>query len=261
MRPPLFSLLSGSDFEISLLECGMISSYNNSDVPHKNAGHVPRHQRLHRLASPGPARFRLLRRGPQPVADGTLKSKEEEVFEGLQRVGDALLAVQKGANKTKAVIRVAEASGCLDEQSPSPVVPRRDPLPALVAFSPHFSHVHERRCYGEVGEHWFVSCYKYSPPLFPLFFTFVSDFHSSIPITFEPPPHPPTPPPPTPTPFLSCFARVYLTQRSSLEHASPRLFEVRPARGVQHLSFRRDIQGDCAPQRDNDLPRPRAEEG
>ncbi|KAG6824301.1 hypothetical protein H0H92_007289 [Tricholoma furcatifolium] len=44
---------------------------------------------------------------PDKVAKGELKYTEE-VTDGLQKVGDVLLAVQKGENKAKAVVRVAE---------------------------------------------------------------------------------------------------------------------------------------------------------
>ena len=41
------------------------------------------------------------------VASGKLKYKEE-VWEGLEKLGDAILAVQKGQNKAKMVIKVAD---------------------------------------------------------------------------------------------------------------------------------------------------------
>lgn len=41
------------------------------------------------------------------VASGEIKHKEE-TFEGLKSVGEAMLAVQKGTNTAKAVVRVAE---------------------------------------------------------------------------------------------------------------------------------------------------------
>ena len=39
------------------------------------------------------------------VASGQLKYKEE-MWEGLEKLGDAILAVQKGTNKAKMVIKV-----------------------------------------------------------------------------------------------------------------------------------------------------------
>lgn len=44
---------------------------------------------------------------PAKVASGKLKYTEE-VTEGLDKVGDVILAVQKGQNKAKAVIKVAD---------------------------------------------------------------------------------------------------------------------------------------------------------
>jgi NADPH-dependent curcumin reductase CurA len=44
---------------------------------------------------------------PAKLASGELKYTEE-VTNGLEKVGDVILAVQKGTNKAKAVIRVAE---------------------------------------------------------------------------------------------------------------------------------------------------------
>jgi NADPH-dependent curcumin reductase CurA len=41
------------------------------------------------------------------VADGRLKYKEE-VWDGLEKAGDAILAIQKGQNKAKLVIKVAD---------------------------------------------------------------------------------------------------------------------------------------------------------
>jgi NADPH-dependent curcumin reductase CurA len=44
---------------------------------------------------------------PSMVANGQIKYKEEISY-GLEKVGDALLAVQSGANKGKSVVVVAE---------------------------------------------------------------------------------------------------------------------------------------------------------
>jgi NADPH-dependent curcumin reductase CurA len=44
---------------------------------------------------------------PPLVASGEIKHREE-VFHGLDKVGDVLLAVQKGTNKAKAVVHVAD---------------------------------------------------------------------------------------------------------------------------------------------------------
>jgi NADPH-dependent curcumin reductase CurA len=44
---------------------------------------------------------------PPKVASGEIKHREE-IYNGLESVGDAILAVQKGTNKAKAVIHVAD---------------------------------------------------------------------------------------------------------------------------------------------------------
>lgn len=43
---------------------------------------------------------------PKAISDGKIKWREE-VWDGLDRVGDAILAGQKGTNKAKVVVRVA----------------------------------------------------------------------------------------------------------------------------------------------------------
>ncbi|KAF4616131.1 hypothetical protein D9613_011267 [Agrocybe pediades] len=45
---------------------------------------------------------------PPLVANGTIKH-QEQVFHGLEKVGDVILAVQKGENTAKAVVHVADA--------------------------------------------------------------------------------------------------------------------------------------------------------
>lgn len=44
---------------------------------------------------------------PPKVASGEIKYRED-IYNGLETVGDVLLAVQKGTNKAKAVIHVAD---------------------------------------------------------------------------------------------------------------------------------------------------------
>ena len=44
---------------------------------------------------------------PPKVASGGIKYKED-IYNGLESVGDAILAVQKGTNKAKAVVHVAD---------------------------------------------------------------------------------------------------------------------------------------------------------
>lgn len=45
---------------------------------------------------------------PEKIAKGEIKYKEE-VTHGLDKVGDVILAVQRGTNKAKAIIHVADA--------------------------------------------------------------------------------------------------------------------------------------------------------
>ena len=44
---------------------------------------------------------------PRKVASGGIKHRED-IYNGLESVGEAILAVQKGTNKAKAVIHVAD---------------------------------------------------------------------------------------------------------------------------------------------------------
>lgn len=45
---------------------------------------------------------------PKAVAEGAIEWREE-IWDGLAEVGNAILAVQKGKNKAKAVVKVASA--------------------------------------------------------------------------------------------------------------------------------------------------------
>jgi len=45
---------------------------------------------------------------PDKLANGELKYKEDVSY-GLDKVGDVILAVQKGTNKAKAIIHVADS--------------------------------------------------------------------------------------------------------------------------------------------------------
>jgi len=93
------------------IECGMISGYNEQAPPVKNlmlivaksltlSGFI-----VGRLESKYSDDF--YKTIPAKLANGELKFKEE-VSKGLEKVGDVLLAVQKGTNKAKAVISVAD---------------------------------------------------------------------------------------------------------------------------------------------------------
>jgi len=43
---------------------------------------------------------------PKAISEGRIKWREE-VWDGLEKMGEAILAVQKGENKAKVVVRVA----------------------------------------------------------------------------------------------------------------------------------------------------------
>lgn len=45
---------------------------------------------------------------PPKVASGDIKYRED-IYRGLERVGEVILAVQKGVNKAKAVVHVADS--------------------------------------------------------------------------------------------------------------------------------------------------------
>ena len=88
----------------------MISGYNTAPAPLKNAMHiVSKSLAIHgfivsRLEHKYDAAFYA--EVPALVAGGKLKYKEE-VYEGLESVGEAISAVQRGSNRAKAVVRVA----------------------------------------------------------------------------------------------------------------------------------------------------------
>ncbi|KAH9479936.1 Zinc-type alcohol dehydrogenase-like protein PB24D3.08c [Psilocybe cubensis] len=94
------------------IECGMISGYNNGhSTGIKNLFHVVAKS----LTISGFIIFRLEAKYreefykvlPPLVASGEIKYSED-VYNGLDKVGDVILAVQKGTNKAKAVVHVAD---------------------------------------------------------------------------------------------------------------------------------------------------------
>ncbi|KAH0578570.1 hypothetical protein H2248_003717 [Termitomyces sp. 'cryptogamus'] len=107
----LEAALDAASVGARFIECGMISGYN-ADMPIHNLLNVVAKS----ISMNGFIVFRLEHKYeeefyatiPQKVASGKLKYTEE-VTEGLDKVGDVILAVQKGQNKAKAVIRVADA--------------------------------------------------------------------------------------------------------------------------------------------------------
>ncbi|KAJ7152351.1 hypothetical protein C8R46DRAFT_1179224 [Mycena filopes] len=93
------------------LECGSISGYNNGQTPIKNMSMVVgKTLHIHGILV-----FRLFPKYakefyetiPAKLVSGEIKYNEE-VTKGLEHVGDVILAVQKGTNKAKAVVVVAE---------------------------------------------------------------------------------------------------------------------------------------------------------
>ncbi|KAH6871380.1 alcohol dehydrogenase [Coprinopsis sp. MPI-PUGE-AT-0042] len=107
----LEAALEAAKTHARFIECGMISGYNNGGVPIKNLMHVvSKSISMHgfivsRLEHKYEDDF--YKNVPDMVADGRLKYKEE-VWEGLEKAGEAILAIQKGLNKAKLVIKVAD---------------------------------------------------------------------------------------------------------------------------------------------------------
>ncbi|KAJ7236839.1 hypothetical protein C8J57DRAFT_1144572 [Mycena rebaudengoi] len=93
------------------LECGMISGYNTGQQGIKNLNQMYAKS----LTMNGVLVFRLQEKYdeefyatvPPALARGDIKYTEE-VTRGLDKVGDVILAVQKGTNKAKAVVVVAD---------------------------------------------------------------------------------------------------------------------------------------------------------
>ncbi|KAF5377886.1 hypothetical protein D9615_006801 [Tricholomella constricta] len=93
------------------IECGMISGYNTGGKPIQNMMLVVGKSLsingfiVTRLQPKYDAEFYAT--VPAKLANGELKYTEE-ISNGLDKVGDVILAVQKGTNKAKAVIKVAD---------------------------------------------------------------------------------------------------------------------------------------------------------
>ncbi|GLB38790.1 putative N-terminal domain of oxidoreductase [Lyophyllum shimeji] len=107
----LDAALSVSAVGARFIECGMISTYNEGPKPVHNLMQVISNN----LCMHGFIVFRLERQYdndfywnvPQMLGRGELKYSEE-VWRGLEKVGDAILANQKGMNRAKLVIKVAD---------------------------------------------------------------------------------------------------------------------------------------------------------
>ncbi|KAJ7777772.1 hypothetical protein B0H14DRAFT_2963414 [Mycena olivaceomarginata] len=93
-----------------IIECGQISGDNNGPQPMKNPGLIFA-KCLHCTASSSrtcaPSTLRLRAEFVPRLVSGEFKFTED-VTKGLEKVGDVILAVQKGTNTGKAVVVVAE---------------------------------------------------------------------------------------------------------------------------------------------------------
>lgn len=107
--PTLDAALDAANVHARFLMCGTISGYNNEPIPVKNI-----HQIFAKsLTLSGFLHGRLVHKYwdeffnvlPGLVARGEIKYKED-ASNGLERMGEALLDVQKGTNKGKAVVYV-----------------------------------------------------------------------------------------------------------------------------------------------------------
>ncbi|KAF8626008.1 hypothetical protein AX17_006731 [Amanita inopinata Kibby_2008] len=107
----LEAALDAANVGARFIECGMISGYNTGGVPIRNLINVIAKSItisgfiVTRIEQQWEAEFQA--QVVPRLASGEFKYKEE-VTEGLDKVGDVILAVQKGTNKAKAVIKVAD---------------------------------------------------------------------------------------------------------------------------------------------------------
>ncbi|KAJ7456098.1 hypothetical protein FB451DRAFT_1564710 [Mycena latifolia] len=107
----LDAALQYANVHARFLECGQISGYNTRPQGIKNIGLVVgKSLHMHgilvlRLEGTYDAEFYATI--PPQLASGALKYAED-VTRGLDKVGDVILAVQKGTNKAKAVVVVAD---------------------------------------------------------------------------------------------------------------------------------------------------------
>ncbi|KAF8883614.1 alcohol dehydrogenase [Gymnopilus junonius] len=108
----LEAAIDASRINARFIECGMISAYNSGHTfPIHNFGQIiGKSLTFHgfivdRLREKWEEEF--YKTVPPLVASGQIKFKED-MYNGLESVGDAILAVQKGTNKAKVVIHVAD---------------------------------------------------------------------------------------------------------------------------------------------------------
>jgi hypothetical protein len=107
----LDAALEGANLRARFIECGMISGYNTGGSPvTKLMMIIGKSISMNgfTVGSLEPTWTKeFFKTIPPLVASGQIKHKED-VSNGLETVGDVLLAVQKGTNKAKAVIHVAD---------------------------------------------------------------------------------------------------------------------------------------------------------
>uniref|UniRef100_UPI0031B8B3CB Ene-reductase 1 n=1 Tax=Cyclocybe aegerita TaxID=1973307 RepID=UPI0031B8B3CB len=107
----LEAALNAANVNARFIECGMISGYNSGGAPVRNIFHVIGKSItmtgfiVSRIEPKYSAEF--YKEVPAKVASGELKYREH-VYNGLEKLGDVILAVQKGENKAKAVVHVAD---------------------------------------------------------------------------------------------------------------------------------------------------------
>ncbi|KAF8192153.1 hypothetical protein BJ912DRAFT_925062 [Pholiota molesta] len=97
------------------IACGMISAYNNPDGMPIYVQNAPRlrevhqHLRLPLRAARAEMAAGLRRDGPAARCGGEDQAPEGPCVRGLDKVGEAILAVQKGTNRGKTVVHVADS--------------------------------------------------------------------------------------------------------------------------------------------------------
>ncbi|KAF4622619.1 hypothetical protein D9613_009028 [Agrocybe pediades] len=108
----LEAALDAANINARFIECGAIGDYNSGKgVPVRNISRVFEKS----ISLNGFIQYRLepkylaefYKTVPPLVASGKIKHREQ-VFEGLETVGDVILAVQKGQNTAKAVVHIAD---------------------------------------------------------------------------------------------------------------------------------------------------------
>ncbi|KAF9445125.1 NAD(P)-binding protein [Macrolepiota fuliginosa MF-IS2] len=107
----LDAALDAANIGARFIECGMISGYNTGGAPVKNLMQVITKDITLRgfvFARSMPKYLEeFYATVPEKIAKGELKYTEDVSY-GLDKVGDVILAVQKGTNKAKAIIHVAD---------------------------------------------------------------------------------------------------------------------------------------------------------